>query len=149
MSHVIFPGVDSELRLIRLRMEQIEDLANHARSAGQSISQFPIADIDYFYTSRLTGEPAEGNRRRAYASRPLRSARIGPPDFLLTLSIEFVQLMDELAERVGLDAFQACSIDHSDISPFRINGLRRLNNRENRNCVRPSTFRDHLGPFQV
>ena len=34
-------------------------------------------------------------------------------------------------------AFQACSIDHSDISPFRINGSRVAPNDYLRNCVRP------------
>src|SRR5215216_5660243 len=34
-------------------------------------------------------------------------------------------------------AFQACSLNHSDISPFRSNHLRSLLRGKNANCVRP------------
>jgi hypothetical protein len=35
-------------------------------------------------------------------------------------------------------AFQACSIDHSDISPFRINNLRTHNDQEFADCDKSS-----------
>ncbi len=46
-------------------------------------------------------------------------------------------------------AFQACSIDHSDISPFRINNLRSLVDRDGRDCDKSPMCRDHLRAFQV
>ena len=62
-----------------------------------------------------------------------------------------------VAERVGFEptvvsrthAFQACSIDHSDISPFRINSLQSRVNGDLGNCDKSSNVRDHLRAFPV
>lgn len=45
-------------------------------------------------------------------------------------------------------AFQACLIDRSSISPFRINNLRRCVGHEIADCDSPPMFRDHLAHFQ-
>ena len=45
-------------------------------------------------------------------------------------------------------AFQACSFNHSDISPFRINKLRRRVGCEIADVISPPMFRDHLAHLQ-
>ena len=46
-------------------------------------------------------------------------------------------------------AFQACSFNHSDISPFRINDLRSETIRNPRIVISPPMCRDHLRAFPV
>src|SRR6266542_1765118 len=46
-------------------------------------------------------------------------------------------------------AFQACSIDHSDISPFRINDLRSCVDQDSADCDKSSNAPEHLQAFQV
>jgi len=46
-------------------------------------------------------------------------------------------------------AFQACSIDHSDISPFRINDLRPRVNRDSVDCDKSSNVPRSLTGFPV
>jgi hypothetical protein len=44
-------------------------------------------------------------------------------------------------------AFQACSFNHSDISPFRINNLRSLIERDSRDCDQSSNGPGSLTGF--
>src|SRR5215203_5508058 len=45
-------------------------------------------------------------------------------------------------------AFQACSFNHSDISPYRINNLRTRQRLDVADCDKSQMFRGHYGLFQ-
>ena len=52
-------------------------------------------------------------------------------------------------ERTEQHAFQACSIDHSDISPFKINNLQSCLKGNISDCDKSSNVPDHLRAFPV
>jgi hypothetical protein len=83
---------------------------------------------------------------------PLKQGRV-------TRTLRYTSLLGEVVDKNCVDAFwcellgatgtdfQACSIDHSDTSPFRINGLPVALNDYLRNCVRPPNVPRSLTAF--